>query len=75
MLGDDEPQAAAQQTQGGEKRDEDALVERLRAELEVARERVGEAWERYQRRAHDGGMPAIAASPLLPVLLTLAQQS
>jgi hypothetical protein len=74
-MGDDKPRDAAPHSQGSETKDQDALVERLRAELDVARERVGEAWERYQRRAQDGGMPAIAASPLLPALLTLLQQA
>jgi hypothetical protein len=75
-MGDDKPQDAAQHRPGGEKKkDEEALVERLRAELDAARARVGEAWERYQRQAHDRGMPAIAASPLLPALLTLVQQA
>jgi hypothetical protein len=46
----DQPQDAADEGGGAERRDSDAaVVEQLRAELEAARRRVREAWARYQR--------------------------
>jgi hypothetical protein len=69
--GDHEPHEAAQrEAQEGD----EGLVERLREELEAARERVSDAWRRYQDQAGGRGLWAIAASPLLPALLALLQQ-
>jgi hypothetical protein len=70
-MGDHEPHEAAQrEAQEGD----EALVERLREELEAARERVSDAWRRYQDQAHGRRLPAIAGSPLLPVVLAVLQQ-
>jgi len=75
LTGDDEPRDAAPQRGLGAGEDEDALVERLRAELRAARERVGDAWQRYRREAPgpDRDLRAIAGCPLLPVLVALLQ--
>jgi hypothetical protein len=76
VTGDDEPRDAAQQRDAALGTDEDdhALVERLRSELDAARERITDAWQHYRRQARDPGLPAIAGSPLLPALLTLLTQ-
>lgn len=49
--------------------DPGAVVDRLRAELDAARERVCEAWERYRRETRNPPLPAIA----LAVLQVLTQ--
>ena len=70
---DKEPREAADR---GAHRDEDddAVVERLREELDAAREGVSDAWRRYRDKTRDRGLAAIVASPLLPALLALVQQ-
>jgi hypothetical protein len=71
VTGDQEPREAAErETQP----DDDALVERLREEVDAARERVSDAWRRYRDKARGDGLAAIAGSPLLPALLALVQQ-
>ena len=70
--GDDERRDAADRDTRPD--DEEALLQQLREELEAARERVSDAWRRYQDQAGGRGLWAIAASPLLPALLALLQQ-
>jgi hypothetical protein len=73
-VGDDEqPRDAADPGGVREAREDAALVERLRDDVDGARERVREAWARYQRRQRGPDLPAIAGSPLLPALMALVQ--
>ena len=52
--------------------DHEALVARVREELEAARRRVRDAWAQYQERAGDEHTrQAAAVSPLLAALLGL----
>ena len=71
MTGDDQPRDAAEREAQA---DDDVLVERLREEVDAARERVSDAWRRYRDKTRGDGLAAIAGSPLLPALLALVQQ-
>jgi hypothetical protein len=54
--------------------DHEAVVARLREELDAARRRVRDAWAQYQRQVMDDRTrEAIAASPLVAALLALVQ--
>jgi hypothetical protein len=73
MPGDD-PQDAARGGEAADKQqeDHDALVARVRDELEAARRRVREAWAQYQQRTAEGHTrEAVAVSPLLTALIAL----
>jgi type VI protein secretion system component VasF len=68
--GDDRHEAAAR---GGEAADDhEALVARVRDELDAARRRVRDAWAQYQQRAAgEHTREAIAVPPLVAALLAL----
>jgi hypothetical protein len=68
--GDDRQKTTAHGGEAAE--DHEALVARVREELEAARRRVREAWAQYQQRANDEHMhQAVAVSPLLAALIGL----
>jgi hypothetical protein len=69
--------ATGDDTQGAERgseaaEDHEALVARVREELDAARRRVRDAWAQYQQRAaEEHTREAIAISPLLTAVLML----
>jgi hypothetical protein len=73
VTGDDRQDAA----RGGDAADmqpddHEALVARVRDELEAARRRVRDAWAQYQQRAAEQHTrEAVAISPLVTALLAL----
>jgi hypothetical protein len=72
--GDQQPQEAPRQGDGADSayEDHEALVARVREELDAARRRVRDAWAQYQRRAaEEHAREAVAVSPLITALFAL----